>query len=73
MTEYESDPEEATTLAVNAELLPPPCSIWSVRAMSRTSTSSFVKSLSGLSMDIMFSVMPMSGFGRRMMRWPLLS
>ena len=37
-----SEPEDETTLVVNVELLPPPCSIWSIRAASSTFASTSV-------------------------------
>ena len=42
IVEYVSEPEDETTLVVNVELLPPPCSIWSIRAASSTFASTLV-------------------------------
>ena len=43
----ESVPEEVTTWVVNVELLPPPCSIWRIRAISSTCASTSVYFISG--------------------------
>ena len=43
ITEYVSEPEDVTTLVVNVELLPQPCSICSSNAISRTRASKSVK------------------------------
>ena len=67
-TEYVSEPAEVMTRAVNVELLPPPCSMWSTRAASSTFASSSVYPLSGLRSLRMFSAMESSLFGLWMIR-----
>ena len=55
ITEYVSEPAEVTTLVVNVELFPPPCSIWRTSARSSTFASVSVYCLSGLSILRIFS------------------
>ena len=39
VAEYVSVPDEVTTCVVNVELLPPPCSAWIIRHVSRIYTT----------------------------------
>ena len=55
IAEYVSEPLDVTTLVVNVELLPPPCSICNIRAISKALASSFEYSPFGLSILNKFS------------------
>ena len=64
MVEYVSDPDDVTTRVVKVELLPPPCSMCRISAVSSTFASVFVYDLSGRSIMSRFSAVESFALGR---------